>query len=139
MNFDELVGLMERTDAALRQQAERSIDRALVVRNWLLGRHIVEYEQNGQDRAQYGERLLVELAERFGSDGRKGFSETNLRLFRQFYRSRLEIHQTASDESKPQLPGPGASQLQATGRDWDEIRQTLSDELTRSFVLPWSH
>jgi len=139
MNFNELVDLMERTDAALRQQAARSIDRALVVRNWLLGRHIVEYEQSGLDRAQYGERLLIELAGRLGGGGRKGFSETNLRLFRQFYRTRLEIHQTVSDESGRHLPGTTSGPPQAVSSDLGEIRQKLSDELAARFPLPWSH
>lgn len=139
MNFNELVELIERTDTGLRHQAARSIDRALVVRNWFLGRQIFEYEQSGLDRAQYGERLLPELAQRLGSSGRKGFSETNLRLFRQFYRSRPEIHQTPSDESSRHLPGGGAGQLQTLPRDLEAIRQTVSDELAARFPLPWSH
>ncbi|MBE7503143.1 MAG: DUF1016 family protein [Verrucomicrobiales bacterium] len=139
MNFKELVELMERTDAALRHHAVRSIDRALVVRNWLLGRHIIEYEQSGLDRAQYGERLLPELARRLGNTGRKGFSETNLRLFRQFYRSHPEIHQTPSDESSRHIPGATVGELQPMARDLEAIRQTVSDELAARFPLPWSH
>ncbi|HXP59134.1 MAG TPA: PDDEXK nuclease domain-containing protein [Dongiaceae bacterium] len=139
MNFNELVELMERTDAALRRDAVRSIDRALVARNWLLGRHIIEYEQSGLDRAQYGERLLPELAQRLGSSGRKGFSETNLRLFRQFYRSQPEIHQTVSDESSRPIPGPTGGDLQALAHRPEAIPQTRSDELAAHFSLPWSH
>jgi hypothetical protein len=139
MKFNKLVELMERTDAALQHQAARSIDRALVVRNWLLGRHIVEYEQSGFDRAQYGERLLAALARRLGSGGRRGFSETNLRLFRQFYRTRPEIHQMVSDELSraisPMTAGPGKS-LQV---GMEQIRQTVSGELAGSFPLPWFH
>ena len=139
MNFNELAELMERTDAALRHFAARSIDRALVIRNWLLGRHIVEYEQSGLDRAQYGERLLFELARRLGIGGRKGFSETNLRLFRQFYRSQPEIHQTPSNESSRRVPGTGDHQIQPIFRDLEEIHQTVSDELAPRFPLSWSH
>jgi len=130
MNFNELIVLLERTDAALTRHAVRSIDHALVVRNWLLGRHIVEYEQSGLDRAQYGDRLLAELVRRLGSNGRKGFSETNLRLFRQFYRSQLEIHQTSSDESGPHIP---------PSDDLEAICRTVSDESPARFSLPWSH
>src|ERR1035437_2107853 len=85
MNFNELVEMMERTDAVLRQQAARSIDRALVVRNWLLGCHIVEYEQNGLDRAQYGEQLIQRLADALSARRRRGFSYRSMQLFKGFY------------------------------------------------------
>jgi predicted nuclease of restriction endonuclease-like (RecB) superfamily len=61
------------------------INSAMVDAYWLIGRRIVEEEQNGQNRAEYGEAILknlsVALTEEFG----KGFSYANLRNFRQFY------------------------------------------------------
>lgn len=55
---------------------------SLTCRNWLMGHYIVEFEQNGTDRAQYGEQLLKKLEERINT---KGISERRLREFRQFY------------------------------------------------------
>lgn len=57
----------------------------LTIRNWLIGRHIVEYEQHGEDRAEYGAGLLERLSNTLKKDNVKGMSVTALRNFRQFY------------------------------------------------------
>ena len=57
-DFELLVELSRRTYEETRHSAARAIDRSLVVRNWLLGRYIVEYEQQGADRAEYGSQTL---------------------------------------------------------------------------------
>jgi len=58
MRFEQLVELIERTHYELHSRAARSVDAALVIRNWLFGWYIVEYEQKGEDRAEYGSRLI---------------------------------------------------------------------------------
>ncbi|MEI7732303.1 MAG: PDDEXK nuclease domain-containing protein [Verrucomicrobiota bacterium] len=121
MNFNELVALMEGTDAELREQATRSIDRGLVVRNWLLGRHIVEYEQHGLDRGQYGEQLVQRLAEALSAKGRRGYSYRSLQLFKKFYLTYRGILQTPS------------ALLQTVDGQADEIMQTASAQLS-----PWA-
>ncbi|MCL4479696.1 MAG: DUF1016 N-terminal domain-containing protein, partial [Deltaproteobacteria bacterium] len=84
-----------------RKTAVRYVNTALVATYWLMGRRIVEYEQRGNKRAEYGKMLLkkltVDLMKRFG----KGFSYVNLNLMSQFYlmyRSVI-ILQTLSEES----------------------------------------
>ena len=52
---------------------------------WNIGKLIVEEEQKGEKRAEYGNFLLKELSEKLTNDFGKGFSERNLRNFRQFY------------------------------------------------------
>ena len=94
-SFNALVELCRRTHEELRSRAIRSVDIAMVVRNWLIGWYIVEYEQTGADRAQYGSRLIERLAAKLHL---KGSSATNLRKFRQFYRD-YPIQQTLSVES----------------------------------------
>ncbi len=70
-----------------RSRTRSAVNAAMVEAYWLIGRRIVEEEQQGQARAKYGKRLLenlsVELTDTFG----KGFSYANLRNFRQFYRT----------------------------------------------------
>ena len=61
-NFVRLVELCQRTYEETRHSAARAIDRSLVVRNWLFGWYIVEYEQHGAERAEYGRQLLVRIA-----------------------------------------------------------------------------
>lgn len=82
MNFDNLIQSITTTDSVLQTEASKAINRALTARNWLIGLYIVEFEQNGEDRAKYGSGLLQKISERLNS---KSLSYRNLRLFRQFY------------------------------------------------------
>jgi predicted nuclease of restriction endonuclease-like (RecB) superfamily len=82
MNFDTLITSIATTDRVLQTEAVKAINKALTTRNWLIGLYIVEFEQHGEDRAEYGAKLLQKLAERLNS---KGLSFRNLKLFRQFY------------------------------------------------------
>ena len=93
MNFKILTSQIRTTDGFFKDKISRTIDRHLTIRNWLIGFYIVEYEQNGDDRASYGTTLLKILAENLDS---KGLSFRNLMLFRQFYNVYPQIGQTAS-------------------------------------------
>lgn len=91
MRFDKLLTLIQDTNSAMQQGAVKAINRMLTLRNWLIGYYIVEYEQKGEDRAIYGERLLDRLAESLDNEGLSG---RNLKLFRQFYFVYPQIGQT---------------------------------------------
>ena len=67
----------------LQQQAANAVNQSLTIRNWLIGHYIVEYEQNGKDRAEYGTKLLFNLAYEFIDV--KGLNERTFRNFRSFY------------------------------------------------------
>ena len=97
LDFLKLAETISRVDTALRGAAAASVNRMLTMRNWLIGMYIVEYEQNGSDRAKYGEGLLRSLAERLKREGLKGMSFTNLNLFRQLYRMYPQIIQEATE------------------------------------------
>ncbi len=62
-----------------------AINKLLTIRNWLIGFYIAEYEQKGEDRAKYGEKLLLKLSGKLNQ--KDGFPFRNLKLFRQFYNS----------------------------------------------------
>jgi hypothetical protein len=85
MNFTALVGLLKQTHELAQERAASAINQGLVIRNWLIGYYIVEFEQNGEDFAQYGERLLYRISEEMTGAGIKGMSYTNLTLYRKFY------------------------------------------------------
>jgi predicted nuclease of restriction endonuclease-like (RecB) superfamily len=68
-----------------RQKTYQAISFAMIEAYWKIGEKIVNQEQNGKERANYGEYLLKELSESLTSDFGKGFSYANLRNFRQFY------------------------------------------------------
>lgn len=68
-----------------RQQAYSAVNAAMVEVYWHIGKRIVEEEQKGQQRAEYGEGLIKELSLQLTGEFGKGFSAPNLRNFRQFY------------------------------------------------------
>jgi hypothetical protein len=96
-NFEHLATIIGQLHTSLRGAVAASVNRMMTMRNWMIGMYIVEYEQKGEDRAKYGDRLLRSLSERLTSDGIKGMSFTNLNLFRQFYRTYPEIIQVVSE------------------------------------------
>ncbi|MDR1854341.1 MAG: DUF1016 N-terminal domain-containing protein [Azoarcus sp.] len=68
-----------------RNAAYTAVNLAMVKTYWEIGRRIVEQEQRGIEHADYGEYLIVGLARYLGDNFGRGFSESNLRNFRQFY------------------------------------------------------
>ena len=82
MNFESLVGRINLIHDALQAQAAHAVNLSLTARNWLVGYYIVEYEQHGEDRAKYGEKLINKLSQRIN---RKGFEPRRLREYRQLY------------------------------------------------------
>lgn len=80
-----------------RQNITRHINSAIVHANWQVGRHIVEYEQGGENRAKYGQSTIKLLSERLTQEFGSGFTVTNLMYMRQFYLS-FPIYHTACDK-----------------------------------------
>lgn len=81
-----------------RQTVARGVDLVQVHTNFEIGRHIIENEQQGEQRAAYGKALLKSLAEKLSVEFGPGFSVTNLKLMRQFYiANNHRIGQTVSD------------------------------------------
>jgi hypothetical protein len=70
-----------------RQQASRSFNTLQVHTYWQIGRHIIEFEQDGAARAAYGKKLLAELATALTGEFGKGFDASNLRYMRLFYQA----------------------------------------------------
>lgn len=116
------------------------------MRNWLIGYYIVEYEQNGKDRAEYGAKLLKKLEERVN---RKGMTTTLFKWARKFYRLYpqmsdnlpLNIYRTVSDEFGKQKSATVMHQFVTPGKtiishlSFTHLREimTLDDPLARYF------
>lgn len=100
-----------------RSKAFAAVNYSLVERNWRIGQRIVEQEQNGASRAEYGKHVIEVASAALTKEFGKGFSETNIMNFKKFYLKfkELTIPQTLSEEFKKQK------------------HQTLSDE---SSLLP---
>jgi predicted nuclease of restriction endonuclease-like (RecB) superfamily len=69
----------------------RSVNTTQVIANWLIGREIVEEEQHGKWRAEYGKQVLRELSHQLHTEYGNGYSVDNLELFRRFYRDYLTL------------------------------------------------
>ena len=82
MTIDQLSQQIIQVQDVMQVQATHAINLSLTARNWLIGHHIVEYEQCGKDRAQYGTQLLNNLAAKIN---RRGLNARRLREFRLFY------------------------------------------------------
>ena len=82
MNFEQLANIITDTHQQLQQSAVKAVNQCQTVRNWLMGFYIVEFEQNGEDRAQYGEQLLKKLEQRINQ---KGLNVTLFQRSRMFY------------------------------------------------------
>ncbi|MFN0035609.1 MAG: YhcG family protein [Saprospiraceae bacterium] len=82
-------------------QAARQINTALTLRNWLIGMYLFEYEQQGQDRAQYGQKMLAKVSEHLRQTGLKGMDERRLREYRLFYETYPQIFQTLTGKLQP--------------------------------------
>ena len=146
VEFDKLIELFGQTQSAMQTLAARSVDIALVVRNWLFGWYIIEFEQNGADRSQlYGKALIKKLAVKLSSKLGKGFSTRSIELFRRFYLEYKKIPQTVSAKSLEQNSESIEKALFIGSLDdnvsmfkenqYDGIWQILSGK----FKLSWSH
>jgi predicted nuclease of restriction endonuclease-like (RecB) superfamily len=136
MKFSNLVNSIQETHSFLQEVAAKAVNTPMTIRNWLIGYYIVEFEQNGEDRAKYGDNLINELVEKLNGS-LYGISATNLRLYRQFYNIYPEIIQAVSEYFK-QLPNvqTASEQLQINlavndepnESSIDSIHQTVSDK-----------
>ena len=125
----ELASLIEQG----RRVAVRYVNTALVATYWLMGRRIVEFEQKGKERAEYGEALLkkisADLTPRFG----KGFTERNIEHMRQFYLTYPEISHTVCAK----LPKKIKKKSHTVCAELIPISQTvsgISETLSRKFL-----
>lgn len=109
-SFERLVAAIGQAHAELAAQASRAVNASLTLRNWLIGLHIAEYEQQGTDRAQYGDKLIERLSERLIQAGVTRAEARELRRYRQFYLTYPQIRESLSPElGRTLLPQTDAS------------------------------
>jgi predicted nuclease of restriction endonuclease-like (RecB) superfamily len=115
--YSELLDNIGFTLQKAREIAIKAINTELVKANWEIGRHIVEFEQHGKEKAVYGSSLLTSLAKDLKTRFGKGFSKSNIYLCRQFY-IKYQKFQTVSGKLS-----------------WSHYAEllTVSDDLARSF------
>lgn len=127
--YDQVLGEVVQLLEQARRASARAVNAFITTTYWDVGRRIVEFEQGGKERSQYGvkllERLSADLTAKFG----RGFSYVNLTQMRRFYLAwpPLQILQTPSEEFA-ETPQPLGEESEIALRN-----------LTERFPLPWSH
>ena len=115
--YSDLIDSIGSTLQKARENALKAINAELVSANWEIGRYIVEFEQGGKEKAEYGSSLLSNLTKDLKTRYGKGFSKSNIYLCRQFFISYPKF-QTVSGKLS-----------------WSHYAEllTISDHLARSF------
>lgn len=98
MKYNALVKAIQTTNAQLQGRAAMAVNQSLVLRNWLVGEWILEFDHNGKDRAMYGDNLLDKLAADLKQSGLKGLDMRTLRDCRGLVRHYLQIRGTLHPE-----------------------------------------
>jgi len=123
MKFEQLIKDIENIQKELLNRTAVQVNTNLSIRNWMIGLYIVKFQQHGEDRANYGDRLFEEMSIRLKRSRIKGLSSTNLKLCRQFYKVYPQIGIVTSrllQDGNIILPKP--------------IRQSLTDELQNAVI-----
>lgn len=139
-SFDDLTKIIQDTHDAAQTSAVKAINRMQTMRNWLIGYYIVEFEQHGKDRAEYGAQLLKKLEERVN---RKGLNVTALKSMRKFYlwypqmaeNINGQICTTLSCNLIEQKSSTVSNLLQTIGTENVEISSTASHLFETSGVI----
>jgi predicted nuclease of restriction endonuclease-like (RecB) superfamily len=113
-NLVQLVDAIQKANQFFLNQVQKQVNTSMTLRNWIIGYYIVEYEQGGQDRAEYGEKLYRRIANTLKGGGLGSIRERHLYLCKDFYLAYPNILRTPS------------AKLYLTGFQDDGILQTLS-------------
>ena len=97
ISFESLMHSIKEINTKSSGMAKSVVNQLMTLRNWAIGCYIVEYEQGGSDRAEYGTNLLKNLERQLSE---KGLNETLFRVCRQFYLTYPQIHSTVSNKFK---------------------------------------
>jgi predicted nuclease of restriction endonuclease-like (RecB) superfamily len=127
-----------------RSSAYRAVNLAMVQAYWQIGYLIVEHEQSGKERAEYGKAILKELSKRLSHEFGKGFDITNLRKMRQFYllfskrdAASLKFDPTKRDAKRPEFRGIEKRHALRGELSWTHYRLLLrvDNEKTREWYM----
>ena len=131
-----LVNAVRTIVSKARSKAFAAVNYSLVERNWRIGQRIVEQEQNGASRAEYGKHVIEVASAALTKEFGKGFSYTNIANYKRFYLtfSDLQILQTVSEEFKKQKHQTLSDESSLLPQK--DQTQSIQSELR---LLPWSH
>ena len=121
-----------------RQRVVQTVNHTMVLTYFEIGRMIVEEQQNGKDRAEYGKQILKELSKTLNTEFGKGFSVDNLENMRRFYLTygKSETLSRISENDNSESP----SRISKTAKSSTPLTESSKGEtLSDDFKLSWSH
>lgn len=135
-DYDGLLANVVHVINEARRSAVRAVNVAMTTTYWLIGYRIIEEEQRGTVRADYGEQLVKRLARDLSRRFGRGFSKRNLWQMRAFYLAWPILKRASAKEpSSPALASGGGIVQTASA----QLIAALARDCTRRFPLPWSH
>jgi len=130
--LSQVVGLLKQA----RHISARAVNAVLTATYWEIGRLIVEFEQGGKQKAEYGEVLLEKLAIDLTSKFGRGFAKSNLYQMRNFYCVYANIFQTVSGKFEKIPLLPAIQTISETIQEGSAEKYLM--QISTSFPLPWS-
>jgi predicted nuclease of restriction endonuclease-like (RecB) superfamily len=139
-HYDSILGEIYNVIDAARKSVVRSINCIMTAAYWLIGRRIVEFEQKGKVRAQYGEALLAKLSDDLTRRYGRGFGMVNLSQMKKFYLlwPPERIFQTMSEESLAEESTRENHTILQTASEKSQSPGIVLNTIARHFPLPWS-
>jgi len=139
-HYDKLVSNISKILSEAKSNIATTVNTTMVLTNWHIGQYIVEYEQGGKERAEYGTQLLKRLSEDLTKDYGRGYSYRNLQLCKKFYQT-FPIVQTVSAQSlKSETEKLQTASAQLSSKKGQTVSAQFSDKAEASFSkLTWSH
>jgi predicted nuclease of restriction endonuclease-like (RecB) superfamily len=138
VHYDSILGDISNVIDAARRSAARSVNCIMTAAYWLIGRRILEFEQKGSERADYGEELLKRLSSDLTSRYGRGFAKSNLYQMRSFYMAYQNIFQTSSGKFDGLVPWSGLQNFQTASGTSELLNFQKVQSVASRFPLPWS-
>lgn len=135
-NYDCLLADVVHVIDAARRSAARAVNAAMTTTYWLIGRRIIEEEQRGAVRADYGEQLVKRLAQDLSRRFGRGFSKRNLWQMRAFYLAWPLLKRASAKPPSSPTPARGGGIVQTASA---QLVAALARDCATRFPLPWSH
>lgn len=136
LNYGRLVRAIASAHVGMQGRAVAAVNQALVLRNWLIGAHLVEYEQGGADRAKYGARLLERLSKDLAEQGVKGLGVSILERCRLAFLFYPQLAGAISETVCTELSLPLLIPYTLPTESGRAKRQTVSAESSTAGLLP---
>ena len=137
IGYEKLVFVIETLLQESKSKIVREINQSIITTYWHIGRYIVEYEQSGKERAEYGTALLKRLSDDLTRSFGKGYSYRNLRIIRQFYLTfqnwQSVIAKSTTDNWQATIAKSSEDKLQL-------VSAKFSDKIVEAIPrLTWTH